>query len=67
MHVGGWSVTRLSGVDDDDRAALATELEGSGKARRRRSYDGDIAVALDGPGSVFAHPSDDTTPTLPSQ
>jgi hypothetical protein len=30
VHVRGGSVARLSGIDDDYRATLAAELEGTG-------------------------------------
>ena len=62
VHVGGGGVAGLAGVDDDDRAALAAELEGGGEAGGRPADDGDVAVALDGAGCVFTHGSDDTVP-----
>ena len=55
MHVGGGGVARLAGVDDDDRPALAPELERGGKSGGRSADDGDVAVPLDGAGGVFTH------------
>ena len=55
VHVRGRSVARLAGVDDDHRAALATELERSGEPGGRPADDGDVAVALDGAEVVAGH------------
>ena len=55
VHVRGGGVARLAGVDDDHRAALATELERGGEPGGRSADDGDVAVALDGAVGVVAH------------
>ena len=59
MHVGGGGVSRLAGVDDDHRPALAPELERGGESGGRSSDDGNVAVPLDGEGGVVAHDVDD--------
>ena len=51
VHVGGGGIARLAGVDDDDRPALAPELERGGEPGGRSADDGDVAVPLDGTGA----------------
>jgi len=58
--VGGGGVARLAGVDDDDRAALAPELERGGESGGRSADDGYVAVALDRAVCVFTHGFNDT-------
>src|SRR5690606_15977934 len=60
VHVGRGCVAGLTGVHDDDRAALPPELEGGAEAGGGAADDRDVAVALDGVGGVVAHGSDDT-------
>jgi transcriptional regulator with XRE-family HTH domain len=60
VHVDRRDVARLAGVDDDDRAALAPELERGGEPGRRSPDDGDVAVALDDAVCVFIHVTDTT-------
>lgn len=59
MHVVGRGVAGLTGVDDDHRPSLATELERGGKSGGRTADDGDVAVPLDGVGGVVTHGFDD--------
>ena len=60
VHVGGGGVARLAGVDDDDRAALATQLQGGGETGRRAADHGHVAVPFDGVGGVCVHLPNDT-------
>jgi hypothetical protein len=53
--VRGRSVARLAGVNDDHRAALATELERGGESGGRPADDGDVAVALGPAVGVVRH------------
>jgi DNA-binding XRE family transcriptional regulator/quercetin dioxygenase-like cupin family protein len=59
VHVCGWRVARLAGVDDDHGPALAPELECSGKSGGRSTDDCDVAVPLDSTGGVVTHALDD--------
>ena len=53
VHVGCGGIAGLAGVDDDDRPALAGELERRGEARGGSADDGDVDGALDrGVGAV---------------
>jgi hypothetical protein len=47
VHVLGGRVARLAGVDDDDGAALAAELQGGREPGGRSAHHGDVAVTLD--------------------
>ena len=60
VHVRGGGVARLAGVDDDHRAALASELQRGREPGGRSADDGDVAVSLDGGDGVVAHELDDT-------
>ena len=62
MWCGG-GVARLTGVDDDHGAALASELEGGRQPGGRSADDGDVAASLDGGGGVVTHELDDTVTT----
>jgi hypothetical protein len=55
VHVRGGSVARLPGVDDDYRATLAAQLEGTGQSSGRSPDDGDIAVSLNDMEFMFSH------------
>ena len=57
VQVRGGGVARLAGVDDDHRAALATELERGRESGGRSADDRDVAVALDRAVFVVAHAS----------
>jgi transcriptional regulator with XRE-family HTH domain len=58
--VGGGGVSRLTGVDNDDRTTLATELEGGSEARRRPADDDDVAVSLHRLVFMLTHGPEDT-------
>jgi hypothetical protein len=60
VHVGGGGVSRLTGVDNDDRTTLATELEGGSEARRRPADDDDVAVSLHRLVFMSTHGPEDT-------
>src|SRR5690606_19526697 len=60
VHVGGGGVARLTGVDHDDRPALAAELEGGGQTGGGATDHRHVAVSFQGGGCVFAHGGDDT-------
>ena len=47
VHVCGRGVARLAGVDDDHRAALASELQCGREPGGRSADDGDVAVSLE--------------------
>jgi transcriptional regulator with XRE-family HTH domain len=60
VHVGGGSVARFGGVDDDHGPALAHELERGRQPGGRPADDDDVAVPFDRTGGMVAHSSDDT-------
>jgi hypothetical protein len=47
MHVNGWSISGLAGIDHDHGPSLTHYLECSGQTGRRSANNGDIAMALD--------------------
>ena len=55
VHVRRRRVSRLVGVDHDDRATLPSELQTRGKASRRRPNDRDFAMPLHNARSMFTH------------
>ena len=60
MHPGSRGVPWFPGIDNDDGAALAHELERCGESGGRSADDGHVAVAFDGAMYVFTHRSEDT-------
>jgi hypothetical protein len=55
VYMCGRSVSRLIGVDDDDRATLTAELEGGGETRGRSPDYRDVAMTLHRVEVVFIH------------
>jgi hypothetical protein len=67
--VGGRSIARLAGVDDDHRSALAAQLERGPQTGGPSTDDGNIAVTFDaalemsiGHGTDARLPVDDRDP-----
>jgi hypothetical protein len=55
MHMAGWKVAGLAGVNDDHRPALTPQLQGRSESGGRSADDRNVAVPFDGAGCVISH------------